>query len=1207
MCEITYNHFELKKAIENGKLYPTDVLDVTVWADQGKLDIKLNNNLDEDQIPDELLLFYWNYAESKAYVIREAEIKENSFSLEANRNLLFQMQYLKQDSLRIGLAFRAKQKLFCGYFRNQEVKVKDLTLAERSICKLTSINENALSAYWTEGGILSVMLRNEKKFDEEFYRVKLCGYQWEGGKLITYLETPLTTGKMKVNIYSLSQNVLCQNMVVETEAAGYTGIQAIWKVTVDLSGLSAEDSDGYRMFCEVNGHSFRVFWDCEPNEDALQKFVLQSGKELNACVIQDKRKEFVLKTGKIYPVMLSIVTAVYNTAPFLSEMINSVLQQKVEKLEAYLQDYQKDYYLNIFEFILVDDGSTDGSGDILDDYANISDKIKVIHKENGGVSSARNTGIALATGKYINFADSDDMLSNNFIEECLLFFEEHSDKVDIVTTPMKFFDAATGDHWTNYKFKGNENRVIDLNDEPNAISVFCCSSLYKKTAVTVDSFDCNLINGEDIVFNYDILLNGNRKIAAVGACRYHYRRRSTGEASAIEMSANDPRTYTDYLVNVLERLLLKAIDKDGKIPKYIQYNVMGQLQWKFNTNDKGETGKKILGNEKYREYKEKAISLLRYIDDDVITAQKKIWNEHIYYMLQKKYGHPVLVKEGDNIYFEFNNIRIGTSFGNCYVRITLLNIKNGLMHIEGFSMNYMPEAELLIYVNGKSIVYKNQQRDANKYVFDEICFYATTYSADILLEESTDQYEIEFHGKIDNTEIVKRDLRYWKFMPLTQSYNKSFYSKDGWVVQKSRNKLIAYNMSAPMFVSKNFEEEFEQEVINRANSNVIKNMMILRKQALFRLTEKNKKKIWLISDRVNVAGDNGEAMFRFLAENPDPEIEPYFVIGAEYPDFIRMQQYGKVVPYKSREHLVLHLSADYIVSSAADEFVINPWCDSNAEADLVRDLLARPQFIFLQHGVIQNNLSEWLHKYNKNITGFVCAAPREAKSIIEYNYYYQPEEVWLTGLPRHDRLYHDEKNYITIMPTWRHYLAAKSGKNNELIADFTKSDYFRFYNALINDDRLLSAADKLGYKICFMPHPGIKRKGLAFFNQDPRVYFFDFDITYSKVYAESKLVMTDYSSSVMDFALLHKPVVYCQFDKEYFFENHLFPKGYFDYEKDGFGEVTYSMDALIEVMISYMEDDCRVHEPYGTRMSEFFGFHDQNNCKRVYERIKALS
>ena len=192
------------------------------------------------------------------------------------------------------------------------------------------------------------------------------------------------------------------------------------------------------------------------------------------------------------------------------------------------------------------------------------------------------------------------------------------------------------------------------------------------------------------------------------------------------------------------------------------------------------------------------------------------------------------------------------------------------------------------------------------------------------------------------------------------------------------------------------------------------------------------------------------------------------------------------------------------------------------------------------------------------------------------------------------------------MPTWRQSLSVKAGAENVLVDDFTESEYFDFYNRLINNQRLIGAAKKDGYSICFMPHPGIKRNGLKFFHKDPNVKFLGFDYTYRDVYAWADLVMTDYSSSVMDFALLRKPVVYCQFDKKEFFESHIYTQGYYDYEKDGFGEVTYDMDSCINVMIRYMENGCKVHEPYGSRMDKFFGFHDKSNCKRVYERIKMI-
>lgn len=95
--------------------------------------------------------------------------------------------------------------------------------------------------------------------------------------------------------------------------------------------------------------------------------------------------------------LFSIIVPVYNTKPYLERCIKSILNQ----------DY------NNFELILIDDGSTDGSAEVCDEYARFDERIKVIHKENGGVSSARNCGIEIATGDYVWFVDSDDYIEQN--------------------------------------------------------------------------------------------------------------------------------------------------------------------------------------------------------------------------------------------------------------------------------------------------------------------------------------------------------------------------------------------------------------------------------------------------------------------------------------------------------------------------------------------------------------------------------------------------------------------------------------------------------------------------------------------------------------------------------------------------------------------------------------------------------------------------
>ena len=94
----------------------------------------------------------------------------------------------------------------------------------------------------------------------------------------------------------------------------------------------------------------------------------------------------------------------------------------------------------------------------------------------------------------------------------------------------------------------------------------------------------------------------------------------------------------------------------------------------------------------------------------------------------------------------------------------------------------------------------------------------------------------------------------------------------------------------------------------------------------------------------------------------------------------------------------------------------------------------------------------------------------------------------------------------------------------------------------------------------------------------------------------------------MDFSYLRKPLIYCQFDEKEFMGsgNHVYVPGYFDYERDGFGEVEYDLESTVDRIIEYMENDCKLKDKYRERIDKFFAFNDQNNCQRVYEEIIKL-
>lgn len=121
---------------------------------------------------------------------------------------------------------------------------------------------------------------------------------------------------------------------------------------------------------------------------------------------------------------ISVVTAVYNVRPYLKEMIQSILSQTIG--------------LENIQLILIDDGSSDGSDAICDYYTlQYPDNILTIHKENGGVSSARNEGLRHALGDYVNFTDADDLLDENALEKMYHFLERNRHQIDLVVIPLQ--------------------------------------------------------------------------------------------------------------------------------------------------------------------------------------------------------------------------------------------------------------------------------------------------------------------------------------------------------------------------------------------------------------------------------------------------------------------------------------------------------------------------------------------------------------------------------------------------------------------------------------------------------------------------------------------------------------------------------------------------------------------------------------------------
>lgn len=890
----------------------------------------------------------------------------------------------------------------------------------------------------------------------------------------------------------------------------------------------------------------------------------------------------------MHEIDFTVIMAVYNTEPYLKEAVDSLIGQTIG--------------FSHIQLILVDDGSTDGSGRVCDEYRSCyPENVIVIHKENGGVSSARNAGIPLAKGRYLNFMDSDDRMEGDAFEKVLSFFEKHENETDVVAIPVRFFDGQSGEHIQNHKFSLKED-IVDLYEHPFITNLSCSYSFFKTETATDFTFDTKLTVTEDGKYALSVLLK-KMTLGLVRDTVYWYRKRSSGEASAIQSQTTKASSYIPWLEHYANWALDYAEQHLGNVPKFVQYEVMYDLQWKLQQTHIPFVA--LPPNEQSR-YREMLKDTLKKIDADVIMAQRNISEPYKVYAIMQKKGKDLSIRktQGDiELLFDQNVIASVSRMETVWDFLTF-NKNDNTYTIEGYHLLYGIEnesVELYLIVNDRPIPCDPVKRINETFVFcGEEIVRMMGFRASVSAVEAK-VINIRSAVKLQGMMVERKSCGYGFFFPISNFYESGYAYLGQHTATVDKNGFVLSKRQGPINdIVREINYLLEVWKKNRGNA---------RKGVLFRLTSQlarlfKFRNLWIVSDRANRADDNGEALFQFLLLHKPPRTRVVFTVGKETKDYQRLSKMGKCVPFSSFGYKVLFLLCDVNISSHADQ---RKYCWHHEE---LRDLQSYTKHVFLQHGVIKDDMSEYLNRYKQNISGFITTAVPEYDSVNNDSYGYNPGEVWLTGLPRFDRLYRAEGKCITIMPTWRKYLMEHLNEETgewKPKAGFEKQVFYQFYNALINSERLIGTLQENGYTLQFFPHPLINPY-IDRFHHDPRVVFLSTSETnYRDVYAMSELVVTDYSSSVFDFAYLRKPLVYCQFDKEEFFSGEqLYVKGYFDYEHDGFGEVVYDIDHAIDIIIEYAKGGCVLKDKYHERIDAFFAFNDQNNCHRVLDMILSM-
>ena len=201
---------------------------------------------------------------------------------------------------------------------------------------------------------------------------------------------------------------------------------------------------------------------------------------------------------------LSVIIPVYNVKDYLRDCINSIVNQ----------DYKD------IEIILVDDGSTDGSAEICDEYEIEHNNVCVIHKKNSGVSHSRNCGLRMASGELITFVDSDDTVELNAYSSAISFFDEN---IDIVHFSYKRIEG------NSISLIGGSNELL-IQEKKDALEFFIkgekfngslCNKIFKRNLIKEFFLNEQLRINEDVLLCFQ-LFSKSKKSVFIDSCFYNY-------------------------------------------------------------------------------------------------------------------------------------------------------------------------------------------------------------------------------------------------------------------------------------------------------------------------------------------------------------------------------------------------------------------------------------------------------------------------------------------------------------------------------------------------------------------------------------------------------------------------------------------------------------------------------------------------------------
>ena len=219
-------------------------------------------------------------------------------------------------------------------------------------------------------------------------------------------------------------------------------------------------------------------------------------------------------------ILLTVIVPAYNVEQWIKRCINSILNQTYRNLEV----------------IVIDDGSTDNTAKLLDEFALNDKRIVIIHQNNAGLVAVREKGISLAKGDYVGFVDGDDVVEPDMYERLLRNALEYDAEISHCGIKYCFYDGRVKLHYgTGIVKVFNRDRGVRELLSSEIIEPSLCNKLYKKEILYNSCLDTTVVNYEDLLRNFVLFQRANRSVYE-DFCAYQYWRRDNSMSNNSELA-----------------------------------------------------------------------------------------------------------------------------------------------------------------------------------------------------------------------------------------------------------------------------------------------------------------------------------------------------------------------------------------------------------------------------------------------------------------------------------------------------------------------------------------------------------------------------------------------------------------------------------------------------------------------------------------------